>query len=934
MSLYNIISTGSGEIINIFEWNGIDEIFIPPGYIASLNTTESIEIPIAYEDIVSSSMDNILTDIFVGESYGSLNSKYIDTVAITADTLISKNIVNSGVIITSGSTEFSGSVNITGSLFINDKKIETLFNNTKYGRLALDSTPYAYYSMTVCPPIASFRFPTVPQDWTQKVHTITMSAKNTFFTEFDSRYTSTIEQYRNYVVKLITIIDEGNSSCIMTIRSVEYPNTFKKFRIVGGQYYIENTAQGCAVLDWGAKTGPNSITTTPLDNCNRFTDSFFAGNSVALWPESSKIWTNKGLGDFIDPSTQAYFHLEVIEIESNYEWYKTETNFISGIQQVVPALPTEQPRSGYYDETENDFFDIDFECSGDSYRKEIHVIETSQEFTIPSWVNKTSIYAIGAGGGGGGGTAGFMHSDNLPIIKSGWSGRYAIDGLPKSFGHELLSGGGGGAGGNVSIGEFDRADIPPGSILQLIVGSGGLGGSGYGFANSNNTDVDLISMVTNIQNPDDSYAGVRNNRDVFETFSNFLQIPQMYKWFNEPESSLRLGAGYFYEINKFFEKNDGKRGGFSAAILKSTPTNPNVMQTIIQADGGLGGRAGLGVRSYFMDDQFRLMTPNKFTRTEDCIDCETTYLNQYWVPGGGSTMGSSLSPQNKVYLGGPGGYGITMGSVRADYDIKALSLNTYATRQDYGKVVTKTLKRNTAPPQKWEENTELPDLKLPYGDSGLKRQSPETMQKSSYPAPTGGGGGAGKVMFAMENRLLSEEGTKYFGYLISDDPNIISSRQIYTKYSLDKIDGRPFNSQRSNENIGFPNDTIFDDYYKDFAIKINVATTLGEGGKFISSNILLDDYDTNGVRHTVLLGRGGNGGYDVSNNPHASLAGFKSNILPSNGSGDLINGFGGGGGGGAARFTPNVYYDGGDMSTVGQDGADGGKGVVIIVLES
>jgi hypothetical protein len=181
---------------------------------------------------------------------------------------------------------------------------------------------------------------------------------------------------------------------------------------------------------------------------------------------------------------------------------------------------------------------------------------------------------------------------------------------------------------------------------------------------------------------------------------------------------------------------------------------------------------------------------------------------------------------------------------------------------------------------------------------------------------------------------LSEEGAKYLGYFNSDVSADVIAEGTYNNYSLRVIDDTYGGNPKFNENIGFPNNSIFDDYYKDFAIKINNATTLGEGGKFISSNILFDDRDSNGVRHTVKLGRGGDGGYDVSNNPHASVAGFTSNILPTNGNGDLINGFGGGGGGGAARFTPNVHYDGGDLSTVGQDGADGGNGVVIIILES
>lgn len=905
------------------------------------------------------------TDLHVGTFYG--DGEF--------DRLRTHNLYVAGVLDLSGSLVTTGSISVTGSLKVNGNTLAT--ERSKYGALVCE-TFWLEWSDSWAPSLGAFRLAGDGWNWSTPSQRILLdqhAAIDVITNDYDYVQLNTpfIQKYgsdsqnlgasSNYFLKLFDIINKGLTDTIMILRSVDWPNTYKKFKIKGGTYYTSNYRNldlpfDFAKLNWGDNISNwGLIDKNLLPDINRFTNNFDVDKLIGSVREQNHImWSTYGkyqlnnpgmnsLYKYFDrtasvPSSDGFFDLEVEEIESYHEWYELQFNLLDPINNppyLKAVLPTEQPKSpapSLRDETQNDLFWIDFEDAPAGRKKEIHIIETSQEFTIPSWVTKTTIYTIGAGGGGGGGTAGFMHSDNLPIIKSGWSGNYFRKGLPKSFGHELLSGGGGGAGGNVSIGEFDRAEIPAGSVLQLIVGSGGLGGSGYGFANTDNTAVDMISMITSIQNPNDSFKDVVNNRDLFETFSNFLQIPQLYKWFTKPESSVKLGASYFYELNKIASENDGKRGGFSAAILKSTPSNPNVMRTLIQADGGLGGRAGIGVRSFFMFDQFRLLTENKLSIDKDCVECETQYLTQYWVPGGGSSIGSSFSPQNRVYLGGAGGYGITMGSVEQDFDIKRTVGRSYTSRQGYGKIVTKTLKRNTAPPQKWEENVELPDLKLPYGDSGLRRQSPETMQKSSYPAPTGGGGGAGKVMFAMENRLLSEEGSKYLKYFFTDDQNEIIADGVYTDYSLKNINGTFGFIPEFDQNIGFPNNKIFDDYYKDFAIKINSATTLGEGGKFISSNVLFDDRDSNGVRHTIVLGRGGNGGYDVSNNPHASLAGFKSNILPTNGSGDLINGFGGGGGGGAARFTPNVHYDGGDISTVGQDGADGGKGVVIIVLES
>ncbi len=967
MALYGLQNTSSLDIISLIQYDGSGSISIPWGGFQ------------LYSGSYIPGTDYIL-NMFTASEYNLIDD--LDGVLMaTFRSLDGGEVI--GVLDVSGSVSVTGSINVTGSLRVNGQTIAT--ERTKYGALVCESYFLEYTDgwMENAPSFCAFRLPFASQgisrDWTSPRNRILLdqNAAVDIITN-DSNYanlgTPFIQKYgsdaqnsgasSNYFSKLFEIINKGLTDTIITLRSVDWPNTYKKFKIKGGTYYTSNYSNSAipfdfAKLNWGDNIfNWGSIDKNLLSDNNRFTDNSDVDRLIGgiklqnglMWPDyQTYVYSNIGSPNianlhygYFDPNfgnttSEGYFDLEVEEIQSNYEWYTLELNSLDPTNNTPyyrPEQPTVQPRSSFSNELENDLFWIDFEDAPVGRRKEIHVIENSQEFTIPSWVNKTTIYTIGAGGGGGGGTAGFMHSDNLPIIKAGWSGRYFITGLPKSFGHELLSGGGGGAGGNVSVGEFDRADIPAGSVLQLIVGSGGLGGSGYGFANSDNTEVDTLRMVVQIENPNDSFVDVPNNRDTFETFSNFLQIPQLYKFFTKPASSRKLGVGFYYELNKFTNSNDGKRGGFSAVILKSTPSNSNIMRNIIQADGGLGGRTGIGVRSYIPIDKLRLMTDNKLSRTDDCFECETDYLTQYWVPGGGSSIGSSFSPQNTVYLGGAGGYGITMASVTQDFDVKRLVERLYPTRQGYGKIVSKTLKRNTAPPQKWEENIELPDLKLPYGDPGLKRQSPETNQKSTYPAPTGGGGGAGKVMFAMENRLLSEEGAKYLGYFNSDVSADVIAEGTYNNYSLRVIDDTYGGNPKFNENIGFPNNSIFDDYYKDFAIKINNATTLGEGGKFISSNILFDDRDSNGVRHTVKLGRGGDGGYDVSNNPHASVAGFTSNILPTNGNGDLINGFGGGGGGGAARFTPNVHYDGGDLSTVGQDGADGGNGVVIIILES
>lgn len=847
-----------------------------------------------------------------------------------------------GILDLTGSMIVTGSINITGSLKLNNQTIAV--EKTKYGKLAFNrgiGGEHSYYApMEVNPPYSSFRFPTNPINWTTPVNRITMDGWNAVFITGDPDYGGTrygynpddrIDMWVNYVNKMLDIINKGLTDTILTIRSVDWPNTYKQFKIKGGTYYV-NDYQGsgnCARINWGDNiTNWSSLNwnnlppNNKMSDCSRFTLSQYQAENEIMWPD----FYNYKEGDTLT-NPVSYFDIDVVEVESNYEWYTQNVLFPSGISYYTEELPTVEPDNGYLDEGANDLFWIDFDEVSVEKRKEIHVIESSREFVVPSWVNTTKIYTVGAGGGGGGGTAGYKHYSGLPIIVDIISYKNY---LPESFGHEILSGGGGGAGGNLAFKQFNKTQIPPGSVLTMIVGTGGKGGDGYGFAN--NGSEDTIRINTNILDPE-NYQDVIDNKELFHVFSNFLKIPKLYETFIEPGFSSKIGDGNYFRINKYQDKNDGKRGGFTSVILKSTPTNANVMTTLIQADGGLGGRCGIGIRSFIFQKEV-LLNPTSYNGTTEiftCSPCDQLYkVKQYWVPGGGPRIGNS-SGYDTLYLGSPGGYGITMGTTQHDFD-KRQSVDKYnPTRQGYAKIINKDLKRNTAPPQKWINNNsvfDLPDLKLPYGDTGVNRTDNETMEQSGYPSPTGGGGGAGKYMIAMENRLLSEEGNIDIRSQDSGFTPNSAAAKIVNKPSLAIINLNP------NTSKGFPNNIFPDDYFKDLAIKINKATTLGLGGAFLSTNIFFDDGDSNGVQYVVKVGKGGNGGYDISHNPHSSVAGYTSTILPTNGGGDSTNGFGGGGGGGASVYTPNINFDNGNISTVGQNGGNGGNGVVVLVIES
>lgn len=102
--------------------------------------------------------------------------------------------------------------------------------------------------------------------------------------------------------------------------------------------------------------------------------------------------------------------------------------------------------------------------------KQITMITQSQDYVVPSWAKKLTIYAVGAGGGGGAGSNGFGHHPGMGLIELGYvdpaTGNKVIDNAPiadrfiasdfqEKIGHDVVTGGGGGAGGSIVVAEYD-----------------------------------------------------------------------------------------------------------------------------------------------------------------------------------------------------------------------------------------------------------------------------------------------------------------------------------------------------------------------------------------------------------------------------------------------------------------------------------------------
>jgi hypothetical protein len=577
---------------------------------------------------------------------------------------------------------------------INGKSIETVLNGTKYGKLAFNSGT----DLNVDPPLASFRFPTDPNDWNIPVSRITMDYWNSWFIERNDTY----EQLRNYAIKVAQVIVNADNSCVMTLRSETNPNTFKKFRIIGGTYYVYNSGpKTCSQINWGQRT----FTQSPSINCDRFDEERYATENEQMWfdtwnttDRTTDFWTK-----LIEPG--GYFDLDVEELDSNHEWK------INGI----PFDSQQQPNTAYYnetDESENDWFWVDFEHDAPLGYKRKQVFEFTSTVTpwqVPSWADELTIYAIGAGGGGGGGASGHgLHpirsfskkssiyvetykgvdvSDHKVLLSQNLN---TLDDITTEFidksGHMYVTGGGGGAGGNVAVSKIKVSDgaisandigkniIPRSSKLNIYVGSGGDGGVGSSYKDDINIELfgvkvrngelsDRIAfsitptirklsywylsrLGLSINVPDDQYRTREmsciqkkwNSYQVHPSYTDISFYPEIY-------------ANGLVNFNKKMTSNNikhfGKRGGHSFVELNmESNTITNTTVGMVKATGGFGGLAGWGITSYISDIH------------RVCQSAHHTF-GEFFIPGGGSSIDSSFG-NVEVRPGGHGGYGIAM----------------------------------------------------------------------------------------------------------------------------------------------------------------------------------------------------------------------------------------------------------------------------------
>lgn len=580
--------------------------------------------------------------------------------------------------------------------------------------------------------------------------------------------------------------------------------------------------------------------------------------------------------------------------------YQSESNdWIPGfIEFVVDDVTPPDYKLPLIESYVDDEYSINFDFTdlGKLYEKTV-ITQTAANinaYIIPNWAKKITIIAIGGGGGGGGGVGvykdtDYTYGDSVDLVLDANNSfnfkKYDIDfiDLPLNPGHsqifnsikasiryEALVGGGGGAGGNVVWKQFTDADFSGGDSIQCFIGKGGKGFKGG--------EGRVIPRGNNFEVND------YEKEALFKFNNSMVKAIRVYRnrfWV------VPVGGSDVQKQSHYLYTRSGKMGFMNKSENSDTIKNilsnsgGDTIATIyaskrqkfynIIAEGGYGGFPG------------------------HAIPIASDGNNGFFV-----RSKTRYSPHAVKIFGWPfeddNGFANQWISTNFNADPGASHIQTKNNFYDDiliggpgGHGISMSISGaerffNFAPNLPWNPETdrrELNNLFLPWG-GGKRLMYYHEYRTVGYDlpskvAPTGGGGGNGPVLPLIKAREQFK----------LDNPGLDID-------SIETID-RPDTPYGGKPGFYYIHDT-----------------RAGKGGRNTIRNTIFDD---------IPMGQGGDGG-----NFFDYVPGGISPSLPTNG-----GLYGGGGGGGASLFF--------DISTpedevVGQDGADGGDGVVVIIAEN
>lgn len=404
-----------------------------------------------------------------------------------------------------------------------------------------------------------------------------------------------LQQYE-YETKLFDIIKyrSGDSEIFLEqiLGNNVIQNAFKKFKIVRGIYRERSRRKESDgiyytkyyYMDWGNRNFTE-------------TDQFFGQEDIDYFYglDFNKIGDNS--------ARDGFFEFDVIEIGPLND----------------PTIKPEQDAEFSVCITPKHVF------------REATIFTESGEYSVPTWCNKLTMLAIGAGGGGGGGAWGYPKD---------WYGVLTDSNISEPGGFDLAVGGGGGAGGNVAKSSFNleafgRNGIIPGvSKLNVLVGAPGKGGVGL--------EHDFPYKEINARCGFFIYYAPKYNNVSFAEASYFVSGP-----YDEENFDVALLSAYTgILIPKYF----GKKGGSSMVYTKSG-------NHLVVAEGGTGGNPGVGYKS---TTSFSNTYHNGYCIANHVYDrLHASKGTPTTVALGGASSTESSFGTDYVTPGGSGGYGFT-----------------------------------------------------------------------------------------------------------------------------------------------------------------------------------------------------------------------------------------------------------------------------------
>lgn len=780
-------------------------------------------------------------------------------------------------------------------------------------------------------------FMNYPTEWDPDYYTSTPSSNPYFNKNYSGNFV-------DYFAKMADIIKYGQYDTTIKFTSVMYPDTKKYFKIKDAKLYVPTVSGswiptfdvnnldpsewyfdryllywdfGKTISDFNeaqflkepGENYPTLANNTWIDKYKQITDDPVKFEHLVNAVANSKHVVNPSVFwqdyDPLNVSTLvnfmfAQYDLEVEEIYSSYD--KNDPGFYESLDPV--NFPSHINLDG-------DLFHVDFEWTP-TKRKIIHFITSSKNVVIPDWAEKITSICVGAGGGGGGGASGFAHSESISFIDSnnisendasGTEGSY-VPASNKNFGHEFVTGGGGGAGGCVSKTVFTNNFVKDnrGKTISVTVGSPGKGGLGSSYFD------DVIATEKKLpQNTteNDRWNILKNTDFLFKGNPQAMSggKPIIFLKGKTPQTST---DPTFYQLNKLTTMSsmsneyNGKPGGDTFLVIDGVK--------VASAQGGNGGSGGLAVRD--SAQTFHLM-------------CGLVYHTPglVVVPGGANTLKNTSNIGDEIRVGGPGGYGVCMPTPKQTVSTKP-SNNPYITE-----LHEETIKANNAINIPWKKDTSLGEFNVnnmfPIGNTvrgnltiknfNLKYNS-NGEDIPTKPAPTGGGGGCGILWSGIDQRNANV----YVG--------------MYGR-------GENGTNYESSSSIALPKKFIIpQDWLQKMANLITGSISLGLGGTNTVTEYLINETDGFGKLYSLELNstgsHGGYGKYGINTDNKLS----PNNIVYEDLQPQPGQNYGYGGGGGAGRYVLNhndkFRTDNESLyPTKGQNGADGGKGVAIIIIE-